>query len=73
VDGLAQAICARRSESGLVGVSFAGGLALVAAGRPALKDRLTAIFALGAHADLPRVIRYLCMDAGAPKDTGAAT
>ena len=52
---------------GLVGVSFAGGLALVAAGRPALKDRLTAVFALGAHADLPRVIRYLCMDAGAPK------
>jgi len=52
---------------GLVGVSFAGGLALVAAGRPALADRLTAVFALGAHADLPRVIGYLCMDAGAPK------
>src|SRR6185503_1648585 len=52
---------------GLIGVSFAGGLALVAAGRPALENHLTAVFALGAHADLPRAIRYLCMDAGAPK------
>ena len=58
---------APKKRVGLVGVSFAGGLALVAAGRPALADRLTAVFALGAHADLPRVIRYLCMDAGAPK------
>jgi dienelactone hydrolase len=52
---------------GLVGVSFGGGLALVAAGRPSLTDKLTAVFALGPHADLPRTIRYLCMDAGAPK------
>jgi hypothetical protein len=52
---------------GLVGVSFAGGLALVAAGRPTLAERLTAVFALGPHADLPRVIRYLCMDADAPR------
>jgi dienelactone hydrolase len=52
---------------GLIGVSFAGGLALVAAGRPALQNRLTAVFALGAHADLPRTIRYLCMDENAPK------
>ena len=52
---------------GLVGVSFAGGLALVAAGRPSLSDQLTAVFALGAHADLPRVIRYLCSADGAPK------
>ncbi len=52
---------------GVVGVSFAGGLALVAAGRPSLAGRLTAVFALGAHADLPRVIRYLCMAEGAPQ------
>lgn len=45
---------------GLVGVSFAGGLALVAAGRPGLKDRLTLAVSLGGHADLPRVMRYLC-------------
>jgi dienelactone hydrolase len=52
---------------GIVGVSFAGGLALVASGRPSLKDRLTAVFTLGAHADLPRVIQYLCSAEGAPK------
>lgn len=52
---------------GVVGVSFAGGLALVAAGRPSVRGRITALFALGAHADLPRVIRYLCLSAGAPQ------
>jgi dienelactone hydrolase len=51
---------------GVVGVSFAGGLALVAAGRPSLAGRITALFALGAHADLPRVIRYLCLSGDAP-------
>jgi dienelactone hydrolase len=50
---------------GVVGVSFAGGLALVAAGRPGVADRMHALFALGAHADLPRVLAYLC-GAGAP-------
>jgi len=52
---------------GLVGVSFAGGLALVAAGRPTMADRLTGVFALGPHADLPRAIRYLCLAEGAPR------
>ncbi|HEX5070241.1 MAG TPA: hypothetical protein VFV78_08480, partial [Vicinamibacterales bacterium] len=52
---------------GVVGVSFAGGLALVAAGRPRLAGKITALFALGAHADLPRVIRYLCLADEAPK------
>jgi dienelactone hydrolase len=52
---------------GVVGVSFAGGLALVAAGRPGVADRITALFALGPHADLPRVVRYLCIADGAPK------
>jgi len=56
---------------GVVGVSFAGGLALVAAGRPSLAGKLTAVFALGAHADLPRVIRYLCMSDDAPKTVAA--
>ncbi len=44
----------------LAGISFAGGLALVAAGRPALAGKLQLVFALGGHADLPRVMRYLC-------------
>lgn len=45
---------------GLAGVSFAGGLALVAAGRPSLRDRLSMVMSLGGHADLPRVMTYLC-------------
>jgi pimeloyl-ACP methyl ester carboxylesterase len=58
---------APQGRVGVVAVSFAGGLALVAAGRPSLSGKLTAVFALGAHADLPRVIRYLCLAEGAPK------
>jgi dienelactone hydrolase len=45
---------------GLVGVSFAGGLALVAAGRPALAGKVQFVVSLGGHADLPRVMTYLC-------------
>jgi dienelactone hydrolase len=52
---------------GVVGVSFAGGLAIVAAGRPTVAGKTTALFALGPHADLPRVVRYLCADDAAPK------
>jgi dienelactone hydrolase len=52
---------------GVVGVSFAGGLALVAAGRPGVSERISGVFALGAHADLPRVVQYLCLADGAPK------
>ena len=44
----------------LAGVSFAGGLALVAAGRPSLDGKIESIVSLGAHADLPRVMNYLC-------------
>jgi dienelactone hydrolase len=54
---------------GVVGVSFAGGLAVVAAGRPGVSDRLTAILGLGVHADLPRVLRYLTT-ADAPASPG---
>ena len=45
---------------GLVGVSFAGGLALVAAGRPSLDGKLTLVGAFGTHSDLPRAMHYLC-------------
>ncbi len=45
---------------GLVGVSFAGGLSLVAAGRPSLAQKLQMVVSLGGHADLPRVLTYLC-------------
>jgi dienelactone hydrolase len=45
---------------GVIGVSFAGGLTLVAAGRPGARDRLTAVVSLGGHADLPRAMAYAC-------------
>ena len=45
---------------GLMGISFSGGLSVVAAGRPALADRVAFVFSFGGHDDLPRVLRYLC-------------
>jgi dienelactone hydrolase len=44
----------------LAGVSFAGGLALVAAGRSPLADKIEKVVVIGGHADLPRVMTYLC-------------
>jgi dienelactone hydrolase len=45
---------------GMMGISFSGGLSIVAAGRPALQGRVAYVFSFGGHADLPRVLRYLC-------------
>ena len=45
---------------GVAGVSFGGGLAIVAAGRPSVRDRTAFALSLGGHADLPRTLRYLC-------------
>jgi dienelactone hydrolase len=45
---------------GLLGISFSGGLSVVAAGRAGLRDRLSYVFAFGGHDDLPRVLTYLC-------------
>lgn len=50
----------RDGTIGLGGVSFAGGLAMVAAGRPALRDRLSMIVSFGGYGDLTRVLRFLC-------------
>lgn len=47
-------------KAGLMGIGFSGGLAAVAAGRRSLADRVSYVFAFGAHHDLPRVVRYLC-------------
>lgn len=43
----------------LVGVSFAGGLALVAAGRDSLDNRLNAVVSIGGHGDLTRTLQFL--------------
>jgi hypothetical protein len=45
---------------GLMGISFSGGLSIVAAGRPSLAGRVSSLFAFGGHDDLPRVLKYLC-------------
>jgi dienelactone hydrolase len=51
---------ARDGRVGLAGISFAGGLSVVAAGRPALRDRAAFVFSFGGHADFQRVLRFLC-------------
>ena len=50
----------RNNRIGLGGVSFAGGLALVAAGRPGLRDRVSMVVSFGGYGDLTRVLRFLC-------------
>ena len=45
---------------GMMGISFAGGLSIVAAGRPALKDHVAVVLSLGGHGELLRTLRYLC-------------
>ena len=44
----------------LMGISFSGGLSIIAAGRPSLAHRVAYVFSLGGHDDLARVLRYLC-------------
>ncbi len=51
---------ARGRRIGMMGISFSGGLSIVAAGRPSLRGHVAYIFSFGGHDDLPRVLRYLC-------------
>jgi dienelactone hydrolase len=44
----------------LFGISFSGGLSIVAAGRPGLKDKVAGAFSLGGHGELSRVLSFLC-------------
>jgi acetyl esterase/lipase len=63
---------------GIMGISFAGGLSIVAAGRPALRDRVAFVLSFGGHGDLPRTLRYLATGTQpdgthrAPHDYGVA-
>jgi hypothetical protein len=50
----------RGTHVGLMGISFSGGLSIVAAGRPSLANRVEYVFSFGGHDDLQRVLRYLC-------------
>jgi dienelactone hydrolase len=51
---------ARDGRIGMMGISFSGGLSIVAAGRRSLAGRVSYVFSFGGHHDLPRVLRYLC-------------
>jgi dienelactone hydrolase len=44
---------------GMLGISFSGGLSIVAAGRPGLRDHVSYVMSFGGHGDLQRVMRYL--------------
>lgn len=44
---------------GMAGISFSGGLSVVAAGRAPLRDRVAFVLSFGGHGDLARVMRYL--------------
>jgi pimeloyl-ACP methyl ester carboxylesterase len=57
---IAQPALAPRQRVALVGVSFSGGLALVAAGRDSLRNHLDVVLSVGGYGDLPRALRYLC-------------
>jgi acetyl esterase/lipase len=59
---IAESPLAHGRAIGLVGVSFAGGLSLVAAGRPSLQSRIAAVFSVGGHGDLPRTLHSLCVE-----------
>ena len=65
IEDAAVAVLERSSDPGaqalgLVGVSFSGGLAIVAAGRASIRDRVAYVLSFGGHGNLPRVLRYLC-------------
>lgn len=47
-------------EVDLFGISFSGGLSVVAAGRPDLRDKVAAVLSFGGHGELSRVLSFLC-------------
>jgi hypothetical protein len=44
---------------GVVGISFTGGLSIVAAGRASIRDRVAFVMSFGGHGDLARALHYL--------------
>jgi dienelactone hydrolase len=45
---------------GMMGISFGGGLTLVAAGRASIADGVSFAMSFGGHGDLRRTLQYLC-------------
>jgi dienelactone hydrolase len=50
----------RDGRIGMLGISFGGGLTIVASARPAIRTGVAFAMAFGGHADLPRTLKYLC-------------
>jgi len=44
---------------GVIGISFSGGLSIVAAGRESIRDRVAFVMSFGGHGDLSRALHYL--------------
>lgn len=44
---------------GIIGISFAGGLSISAAGRPSIRDQVAFVVSFGGHGDIRRVMRYI--------------
>lgn len=44
---------------GVLGISFTGGLSIVAAGRASIRDRVAFVMSFGGHGDLARALHYL--------------
>jgi dienelactone hydrolase len=63
----AQPALAPDGRIGMIGISFSGGLSVVAAGRSALRERVAFVLSFGGHGDLPRVMRYLCSGNAPPQ------
>lgn len=55
----AQPALAPDGRVGMVGISFAGGLSIVAAGRASIRDDVAYVVSFGGHGDLGRVLKYL--------------
>jgi hypothetical protein len=65
IEHAAEWLAGRQDLSGgrsvaMIGVSFSGGLSIVAAGRPGLRDHVASVLSFGGHGNLPRVLRYFC-------------
>ena len=49
-----------RGKVGIVGISYSGGLSIVAAGRSSVRDRVSFVVSVGGHGDVYRATRFLC-------------
>ena len=63
----------RQLKVGILGLSFAGGLALLTADRPEFADKIAFVAAVGAHDDMTRVARFFAANMIEKPDGSAVT